>query len=56
MRVKIGKQELGQHVELPGRCSKCIFKHKPLEFCILKLRCLTYGYFNKCTSEDIFKL
>jgi hypothetical protein len=56
MRIKVGKQKPGQHVKLPGYCSKCIFRYKALEFCVLRIGCLMFGYFNKCTSEDIFKL
>lgn len=54
MKVKLGKRKLGQHVKLPGHCFECIFK-PTWEFCIYKIRCTT-GYFNNCTSEDIFKL
>lgn len=56
MKVKLGKQKLGQHVKLPGHCSKCIFRPTAWEFCIYKIRCTKFGYFNKCTSEDLFKL
>ena len=56
MRVKVGKRKLGQHVKLPGRCSKCIFRHNTAEFCLLRIECMTFGYFNNCASEDIFKL
>lgn len=56
MRVKLGKQKLGQYVELPGHCSKCIFQYNSWSFCIYRIRCRMYGYFNNCTSEDIFHL
>lgn len=56
MRIKLGKRKLGQHVKLQGHCSKCIFKHNSLEFCVYRIRCTMFGYFDKCTSEDIFKL
>lgn len=56
MRIKLGKRKLGQYVKLPGYCSKCIFKHNSLGFCVCRIRCTMFGYFNKCTSEDIFKL
>ena len=56
MRIKLGKRKLGQHVKLPGCCSKCMFRYNSLEFCVLRLGCIMFGHFNKCTSEDIFKL
>jgi hypothetical protein len=56
MKVKLGKRALGQHVGLPGHCSKCIFNHNSWDFCIFKIRCTMLGYFSNCTSEDIFKL
>lgn len=56
MRVKVGKRKLGQYVALPGHCSKCIFKRNSLEFCVLKIGCIMFGYFINCTTEDIFKL
>ena len=56
MRVKLGKQELGQYVKQPVHCSKCIFNHKSLDFCILRIGCTKFGYFSSCISEDIFKL
>lgn len=56
MRVKLGKQKLGQYVKRPGHCSKCIFEQASIKFCVRKIGCIMFGYFNKCTSEDIFKL
>lgn len=53
---KSRKQKIGQYVKLPGHCYKCIFKHKSIGFCIFHLKCMMFGWFRNCTSEDIFKL
>lgn len=56
MKVKLGKRKSGQHIKLPGHCSKCVFRRNSLEFCVLRIRCTVFGYFHNRTSEDIFKL
>lgn len=56
MRVKLGKRKLGQYIKLPRCYSKCIFRPASFEFCVCRIGCMMFGYFDKCTSEDIFKL